>query len=47
MSKASTGNIPCHIARRSVRELVDQTVGEYAEKLSATRLEPVVTLPDE
>lgn len=47
MSKASTGNIPCHIARRSVRELVDQTVGEYAEKLSAARLEPVVTLPDE
>ena len=47
MSKASTGNIPCHIARRSVRELIDQTVGEYAEKLSAARLEPVVTLPDE
>ena len=47
MSKASAGNIPCHIARRSVRELIDQTVGEYAEKLSAARLEPVVTLPDE
>ena len=47
MSKASTGNIPCHIARRSVRELIDQTVGEYAEKLSAARLEPVGTLPDE
>ena len=47
MSKASTGNIPCHIARRSVRELIDQTVGEYAKKLSAARLEPVVTLPDE
>ena len=47
MSKASTGNIPCHIARRSVRELIDQTVGEYAEKLSTARLEPVVTLPDE
>ena len=47
MSKASTGNIPCHIARRSVRELIDQTVGEYAEKLAAARLEPVVTLPDE
>ena len=47
MSKASTGNIPCHIAPRSVRELIDQTVGEYAEKLSAARLEPVVTLPDE
>ena len=46
MSKASTGNIPCHIARRSVRELLDQTVGEYAERLSAARLEPVVTLPD-
>lgn len=47
MSKASTGNIPCHLARRSVRELIDQTVGEYAEKLSAAQLEPVVTLPDE
>ena len=47
MSKASTGNIPCHIARRSVRELIDQTVGEYAERLVLARLEPVVTLPDE
>ena len=44
MSKASTGNIPCHLARRSVRELIDQTVGEYAEKLSAARLEPVGTI---
>ena len=47
MSKVSTGNIPCHIARRSVRELIDQTVGEYAERLALARLEPVVTLPDE
>ena len=47
MSKASTGNLPCHIARRSVRELIDQTIGEYAERLAASRLEPVVTLPDE
>lgn len=47
MSKASTGNIPCHIARRSVRELIDQTVGEYAERLALAQLEPVVTLPDE
>ena len=47
LSKASTGNIPCCPARRSVRELIDQTVGEYAEKLAAARLEPVITLPDE
>ncbi len=47
MSKASTGNLPCHIARRSVRELIDQTVGEYAERLALARLEPVVTLPEE
>ena len=47
LSKASTGNIPCRPARRSVRELIDQTVGEYAEKLAAARLEPVITLPDE
>jgi len=46
MSKASTGNIPCHIARRSVRELIDQTVGEYAERLALAQLEPVVTVPD-
>ena len=45
--KTPLTSIPCHIARRSVRELIDQTVGEYAEKLSAARLEPVVTLPDE
>ena len=47
LSKASTGNIPCCPARRSVRELIDQTVGEYAEKLAAARLEPVITLPNE
>ena len=47
LSKASTGNIPCRPARRSVRELIDQTVGEYAEKLAAARLEPVITLPNE
>lgn len=47
MSKASTGNLPCTIARRSVRELIDQAVGEYAERLSLARLEPVITLPNE
>lgn len=46
MSKASTGNLPCTIAPRNVRELLEQAVGEYAERLSRAQLEPVVTLPE-
>lgn len=47
MSKASTGNLPCRPARRSLSELVEQAVGEYAERLNAAGLEVVVTLPEE
>ncbi len=47
MSKASTGNLPCTLSRRSVRELIDQAVGEYAERLMLAQLEPVVTLTEE
>jgi signal transduction histidine kinase len=46
-SKASTGNIPCRPSRRNAAELIDQTVGEYADRLAAAGLEPVVTLPDD
>lgn len=47
MSKASTGNLPCQPTRRSLGELVEQAVGEYAERLCEAGLEPVVTLPEE
>ena len=47
MSKASTGNLPCHPARRSARELVEQVLGEYEERLEKAGLAPVVTLPEE
>ncbi len=47
MSKASTGNLPCHPARRSARELVEQVLGEYEERLEKAGLAPVVTLPGE
>ena len=46
LSKASTGNIPCRPSRRNAAELIDQTVGEYSDRLTAAGLEPVVTLPE-
>lgn len=44
-SKASTGNITVNAAPTSVGELLRQVTGEYAEKLAAARLEPIMTLP--
>lgn len=45
-SKASTGNVELSLSRHSVHELLRQAVGEYAERLSAAGLEPVLTLPE-
>ena len=47
MSKASAGSLPCRPAPRRVRELVEQAVGEYADRLAAARLEPVLSLPED
>lgn len=47
MSKASSGTLPCHPAPRRAGELVEQAVGEYADRLAAAGLEPVITMPEQ
>ena len=46
-SKASTGNISVNLSPTNLRELLDQSIGEYEDRLSAAGLETVVILPDE
>ena len=46
-SKASTGNISVELAPCEVGILLEQTVGEYAERLEASNLTPILTLPEE
>lgn len=46
-SKASTGNLPVLLSPTNLSELISQAVGEYTEKLTAGRLEPVILLPPE
>jgi signal transduction histidine kinase len=45
-SKASTGNLRVELQKTGLRELVDQALGEYGERLNALELETVVTAPD-
>lgn len=45
-SKASTGNLAVNAEPCDVGVLLDQTLGEYGEKLSAAGLEPVLTKPE-
>ncbi len=45
-SKASTGNLSVSLERCELGVLLDQTVGEYAEKLAAAGLELVVKKPE-
>ncbi len=45
-SKASTGNLPVALVATDLREVVSQAVGEYAERLEAARLDPVVSVPE-
>ncbi|MGM9522210.1 MAG: sensor histidine kinase [Oscillospiraceae bacterium] len=45
-SKASTGNIAIDLQPTNTGEIINQAVAEYAEKFSAGKLEPVVTLPE-
>jgi len=45
-SKASTGNLSVTLIPTSVRELLDQAVAEYGERLQAGRLEPVIHMSE-
>lgn len=45
-SKASTGNLNVNAEPCNVGVLLDQTLGEYGEKLNAAGLEPVLTKPE-
>ena len=46
-SKASTGNLPLHLAPTNLKEIIDQAIGEYEDRLTAAGLEPVIVLPQE
>ena len=46
-SKASSGALQVEMSRLDVGVLLQQTVGEYDEKLAAAGLTPVVSLPEE
>lgn len=41
-SKASTGNMQCHLAPLDIAELIQQSIAEYSEKLEKAQLEPIV-----
>ena len=45
-SKASTGNLSVELAPCEIGILLEQTVGEYAERLEASDLTPILTLPE-
>ena len=45
-SKASTGNLTVNAEPCDVGVLLDQTLGEYGEKLNAAGLKPVLTKPE-
>lgn len=46
-SKASTGNLSVNLERCELNVLLEQTAGEYSEKLQAAGLELVLTKPEE
>ena len=46
-SKASTGNLAVNLERCELGVLLDQTAGEYGEKLSAQGLELILKKPEE
>ena len=46
-SKASSGALPVNLETLDLKELVQQTVGEYAERLALAGVEPVTSLPEE
>ncbi|MBQ1250247.1 MAG: sensor histidine kinase, partial [Clostridia bacterium] len=46
-SKAATGNIKVELLPMDLCELVRQAIGEYSERLAASAIEPVISLPDQ
>ncbi|MCD7756055.1 MAG: HAMP domain-containing histidine kinase [Firmicutes bacterium] len=46
LSKANTGNMPVNITRLDAAEAVNQALGEFADKLEAAQLTPVLRLPE-
>ena len=46
MSKASTGNLTVDIRQVDAVETVNQSLGEFSDKLAATPLTPVLTMPE-
>ncbi len=46
-SKASSGAVAVNRERLNIGELVNQSVGEFAEKLEAANIIPIVNLPEE
>ena len=45
-SKASTGNLSVELAPCEIDILLEQSVGEYTERLEASGLTPILTLPE-
>ena len=46
-SKASTGNIHANLEKTDLREMIEQALGEYEEKLAKAQLNPVMNIKDE
>jgi hypothetical protein len=46
-SKASTGNIHASLEKTDLREMIEQALGEYEEKLAEAQLNPVVNIKEE
>lgn len=45
-SKADSGNIEVHIEKTSVSEIIGQALAEYEEKLNASGIESIVSVPE-
>ena len=45
-SKASTGNISVELEKCDIGVLLEQSLGEYGERLSSANITPIVTQPD-
>lgn len=46
-SKASSGAVTVNRENLNIRELINQSVGEFSEKLEAANITPVINLPEE
>ena len=47
MSKAASGTVEVKAGRYSVKELLNQVLGEYGDRLQNAGIEPVLTVPEE